>query len=253
VDAGRPLADWRSAAPYEPLAKCGRHGFAWEWLRRSAAYRRAAESADNGTEGLSCFGLYRFEPAGLRALDARPIWRGDADPHVLRAVAAPARDPCDVFDFATLGSLGSYAIGSDGIEHWLWSDGVRQIRLDVVGHSLTQGPVRLHYRIAGFAGAMAPTTTLARLVALIRTGRLIPGLFAAENKATRWALVLRTHDALAAGATQRELAEQFFDIGGVPRWRITAASDRERVRRLVTAARTAAQVDPRHWLDGRFP
>ncbi|QUT05634.1 DUF2285 domain-containing protein [Sphingobium phenoxybenzoativorans] len=253
MDAGRPLVDWRTTAPYAGLAACGRHGFAWEWLRRSPAYRAAVTRGSLCPERASFFGLHRLEPVGQSALDARPVWRGEADPHVLTAIAAPARDPRDAFDVSAFRSLDSCVVTGDGSEHWLWSDGIRQIRLDIVGQSLVNGPVRLDYRIAGVRSAEPLAATLARLLALHRTGRLVRSLFAPEPRAARWALVLRTHDALAAGATQRHVAEALFGLHDVDHWRVAASADRDRVRRLVTAARTAARTDPRHWLDGSFP
>lgn len=253
MDAGRSTADWRTPADYAFLARCGRHAFAWEWLRRSVRYRDAVGDSTHAEADASRFGLHRFEPAGSASDVARPIWQGDADPHVLAAVAAPSRCGDDAFDFAGLAPLATCVDGDDGSEHWLWSDGTRHIRLDVAGHSLRSGPVALDFRIAGFARALVQADTLGRLVRLARTGHLIPRLFAPEARAARWVLVLRTHDALMAGASQREIAEHLFDIGDVARWRVVASSDRERVRRLVTAARAAARVDPRCWLDGSYP
>jgi hypothetical protein len=244
VDAGRPIADWRSAAPYAVLAKSGRHAFAWEWLRRSPAYR------DLDSEP-AAFGLCRREPVTLATSAARPIWLRGADPSVLEAVAQRAVSG-DSFDVTAL-SVNAACCVRDGIEHWLWSDGFRQIRLDVAGRSLRAGPALLRYRIAGCATARQPAETLIRFIALARTGRIVRSLFAPERRAPRWAMVLRAHDALAAGASHRDLAELLFDAGRVHRWRIEEPSYRQRVLRLVDAARRAAGVDPRRWLDGSFP
>lgn len=252
MDAGRPLVDWRSAAPYAPLARCDRHAFAWEWLRRSPAYARAQAAGGDGRVGSAAFGLCRFESPEAGVPVARPVWRADADPGVLTAVAVPAGG-ADAFDFAGLGPLATCAMGAGGIEYWLWSDGVRHIRLDVVEGTLRGGPVWLDYRIAGLVKACPQVATLDRLIALVRTGRIVRKLFAAEARAPRWALVLRTHDALAAGASQRAIAELVLGIDALPRWRIEAPSYRRRVQRLVGSARDAARTDPRRWLDGSFP
>lgn len=253
MDVGRPLVDWRSAAAYAILATCDRHAFAWEWLRRSPTYLRAYCKGDDDEVGAAAFGLCRFEPLRSGVPIARPIWRADADPHVLTATAAPARDGKDVFDFAVLGALSSCVVDAAGAEHWLWSDGIRHIRLDILEGSLADGPVRLDYRIAGFAAALPRNATLRRLIALTRTGRIVPRTVAAEARAQRWSLVLRTHDALMAGASQRTIAEQLFGMDSMPRWRIESPSYRSRVQRLVGAARVAAQMDPRVWLQGIFP
>jgi hypothetical protein len=140
-------------------------------------------------------------------------------------------------------------VGSDGTEHWLWSDGLRPVRLDVIAGTLCGGPVQLDFRIPGFGAALTRLATIERLTALVRTGRLVPGMFPAEARTQRWALILRTHDALEAGASQRDIAECLFSLDKLSRWRIEAPSSRLRVQRLVAAARMTASVDPRRWLD----
>jgi hypothetical protein len=243
MDAGRPLADWRSDAAYAPLTQAGRHAFAWEWLRRSAAYHAGCDPA--------AFGLCRYEPNDLIVPAARPIWRADADPAVLRA-SAIAGDTGDRFDIAALGIEGARCV-DDGGEHWLWSDGLRSIRLDLIDGSLRAGPVEMVYHLRGCADAQLPAETLLRLIALARNGGIVRRLFRPEPRAERWALVLRVHDALLAGATHRDIAEHVFGLEPVTRWRIEAPSWRQRAVRLVEAARKAAQVDPRAWLRGDYP
>jgi len=250
MDGRRPLADWRSAAPYAALTKGDRHAFAWEWLRRLPAYRGAL-AAGNGEP--AAFGLCQFEQSGLGVPVARPIWRGDVDRSVLVASAATASGGEDAFDAAALAELGSCCRDDDGIEHWLWSDGTRHIRLDVVAGTLTDGPVRLEYHLAGCARARGQADTLVRLIALARTRRIVRKLFAPEIRAPRWALILRTHDALASGASQRDIAEHWFGVAAGPRWRLAADASRRRAQRLVGAARCAAAADPQLWLDESFP
>jgi hypothetical protein len=255
VAAPQPAADWRNAALYAPLRGCGRHAFAWEWLRRSSSYRAAIEAGDDdniGNQLAARFGLHRFEEADRIAPSARPIWRADADPYVL-TVEANCGHGDDLLDVVSFGPLATCHAGSERREHWLLSDGWRQIRLDVVRGTLRSGPARLEYHIAGLANAAPQVAALTRLIALARTGRFIPALFPVERRAHRWALVLRTHDALMAGTSQREIAERMFDLGTLPRWRIEAPSWRRRVQRLVEAARAAAGTDPRLWLSGAFP
>ena len=113
--------------------------------------------------------------------------------------------------------------------------------------------MRLDYRIAGCAIARLQADTLVRFIALARTGRIVRRLFARELRAPRWALILRTYDALAAGASQRDIAEHVLGLDCSPRWRIEAAPMRQRVQRLCDAARLYAGAEPRGWLDGSFP
>lgn len=195
------------------------------------------------------FGLHRFEPPGLGFLDARPIWRANADPFVLIADAGGGDD---VFDIARFGTLATCHIGQTG-EHWLISDGYRHLRLDIIRGTLREVPVHLNFHVEGLTHLVPAITSLTRLVALDRIGRLVPALFPAERRAQRWALVLRTYDALISGASQRSIAEVLFNLDVRPRWRIEAPSYRRRVQRLVAAARLFAKTDPRLWLSGGFP
>lgn len=248
--SGPPAADWTRAEPYAPLVRCDRHGFAWEWLRRSSAYRGACGQGEG--EASPCrFGLHRFEPWNLGCPLARPIWRADTNPAVLTARAVEPSD--DPFDLVPLLPLASCHTDGSGQEHWLLSDGWRQVRLDLVGGTLIAGPVNLRYRLSGLRRAEPQLRTLSRLIGLARNGRFLTSQFPPEQRAARWALVLRVHDALAAGATQRQIAECLFDLPDTRRWRITAPSWRRRVQRLVEAARVAANIDPRWWLQGRYP
>ncbi len=248
--SGLPVADWTRAELYAPLARCDRHGFAWEWLRRSSAYREACGQGE-GEGSARRFGLHGFQPWDLGCPLARPIWRGDADPAVLTAQAAELSD--DAFDLAPLLPLATCHVDGSGLEYWLLSDDWRQVRLDLVGGTLIAGPVTLRYRLSGLRRAEPQLRTLGRLIGLARTGRFLASQFPLEQRAARWALVLRVHDALAAGATQRQIAECLFDLPDTRRWRITAPSWRRRVQRLVEAARVAARIDPRWWLQGRYP
>jgi len=249
VDAGRPVTDWCLADYYAQLAQGGHHAFAWEWLRRSEAYR--AEICDDAGSKAAAFGLHRFESVqnGLGA--ARPLWRSEIDPFVVNARATKALGTEVGADFTTLTGMATMAASRDG-EHWLWSDGIRQIRLDVLRGTLCDGPVLLEFRIPGagpdISSAVPRLVTIRRLVAFVRNGRLLPQLFPPERRAARWALILRTHDALAAGASQRDIAEQIFGLDSPLRWRIETPSLRRKVQRLVFAARAAAGIDPLAWL-----
>src|SRR3546814_14155126 len=88
MSADAPGADWHSPAPYAPLARCDRHGFAWEWLRRTHAYRTACARQLTAAEErriAAQFGLHRLESPNLAWPHARPLWRRAVDPAVLEA------------------------------------------------------------------------------------------------------------------------------------------------------------------------
>jgi hypothetical protein len=64
--------------------------------------------------------------------------------------------------------------------------------------------------------------------------------------------MLRVHDALAAGASHREIVEWLFGIDvAAPRWRASAGPWRLRVQRLAAGARRALAMGPAEWLADR--
>ena len=243
------VADWRNAAAYAPLLKADRSVFAWEWLRRDPGYRAAAEQAREGASGSPAdalfdaarWGLHAFEAPHLGASAARPVWRAEVHPYVLEADAALPADPCDSFELGRVHAITKLVTTPDGRERLLISDGFRTIRLDLLSGSSRQGPVSLQYRLSGFASAEQPLLTLRRLLALWRTGQFSAGLHPVEARAGRFVLMLRAHDALASGATQREIAAELLSAeASEARWRVSAPTVRSRVQRLVRNARAMA-------------
>lgn len=241
--------DWKDAQAYVPLLGADRSILAWEWLRRDPAYRTAAEAAArapsvcarNGSWGADRWGLARFEPPDLPAPLARPIWCADIHPPVLTAVASGTGSSADAFDLERFGGIATLTAASAGREHLLLSDGLRAIRLDLLAGTFRQGPVQLRYLLTGLAAAQRPLLTLRRLIALAGTGRFSRSLHPREPRARRWLLMLRTRDALAAGADQREIAAILFSPSArQSRWRSQAPSLRSQVQRLARGARVMA-------------
>lgn len=238
-------ADWREGAAYAPLLKADRSIFAWEWLRRDRGYRAAAlaerPSAAGSSSAPERWGLHAFEDPSLAAPDARPLWRADAHAPVLAALGAGRGPASDAFDLARFAAMATILKVPQGREHLLISDGLRTIRLDILAGTVTGGPVQLRYLLTGLEAAERPLMTLRRLLALQRTGRFSCSLHRPERRARRWILMLRAHDALAAGADQREIAAALLSrAAGERRWRSGAPSLRSQVQRLVRGARHMA-------------
>ena len=238
------VPDWRDAEAYEPLLGADRSLFAWEWLRRDRNYRAAAERAlDAGgrepsdpAEAPERWGLHAFEPPGRTVPHATPVWSARVYPYVLGADAFPLAGD-DVFDLERFRAISTLITTADGAEHLLLSDGPRAIRLDVLAGTLRCGPARLQHRLTGFASAERPLLTLRRLLALRRAGRFCRSLHSREARAKRWILMLRAHDALAAGGEQREIAAVLLSSDAAePRWRSRSPSVRTQVQRLVRGA-----------------
>lgn len=257
-------ADWRDAVAYTPLLQVGRAGFAWEWLRRDESYRSAAVQAAGSreslqvsrlaaaTSGAARFGLHAFEGPERDAITARPVWRREICPYVLEADALDEGDDADRLNLEILGRFVTLVADPSGTEHLLLSDGSHAVRVDIVSGTLRARPALLRYRLAGFARLDEPLLVLRQLRALWRTGRFSPALHPRERRAGRWILLLRTYDALVAGASQREIAEWIFGLeASERRWRVEASSVRSRVQRLVREARRMAAGGYRSLFDGR--
>ena len=244
--------DWRDAEAYAPLLQVGRPGFAWEWLRRNDSYREAAERAlqakvsgragliAGAQEGAEQWGLHAFEAPERDAIAARPVWRRDMLSYVLEADAVDEGEGEDRFDIARLRHLATL-IKDGAAERLLLSDGRRALRVDVVSGTLGSGPVLLRYRLAGMSRLEAPLLVLRQVLALWRTGQFSRVLHRPEQRAMRWIMLLRTHDALAAGASQRDIAVALLGREAADRrWRVEASSLRSRAQRLVRDARRMA-------------
>lgn len=237
---GRSAADWRSPHPYAELLVSDRRAFAWEWLRRSKAYRQGWTARAQGQdEALVEFGLLGWVDPDLATPFARPIWSVDRDPHVLHGRPAERENTADdLFDIRTVAAYVSVEIGPAGNEHWLLSDGRWAIRLDLHDGTLLGGPLLVEHRVTGLQSARPKLESLRQFVVLAEKGRLPGSMMPKERKAAHWIMELRVGDALLAGASQQAIARAFFGNAIAPsRWRVESASYRLRVQRLVKAAR----------------
>jgi hypothetical protein len=239
--------DWRDPAAYAPLLEADRSLFAWEWLRRNADYRLAAEQALSAgyrdtppSVAPGHFGLVAFESPRRAVPEARPCWRSDCHPYVLLTDAGEAKPTDDTFDPSSLGSIARIMVEHDS-EQLLLSDGLRSIRLDGARGQFSSGPACLRYRIEGLVTAEPTLLTLRRFLAFCRAGGFSRSLHRREMRARRWILMLRACDGLASGADQRAIAAQLFSRSACePRWRSREPSVRLQAQRLVRDARLAA-------------
>lgn len=163
------------------------------------------------------------------------VWSARVDPSVISCSAEPiASNSPDAFRLDRLSMPTTTIVSASGVEHVSISNGLKRIRLDVVTGTLFNGPVKLHYRLAGFADAEPHLLKLQQLLALHRLGRFACGLHPRETKAERWVMMLRAHDLSALGASQREIAGELF--GGAAastEWRTRSDFLRLRIQRLL--------------------
>lgn len=146
-------------------------------------------------------------------------------------------------DRAALAPWRTVAVDASGAEHVVLSDGWRRIRLDLAAGSLAgEGLVLLHFSLEGLSSAAGKLLPLKRFIDLCRHRRFGRSLFPEDRRIARWILLLRVRDALAAGASHREIATALYGAQRVGRdWSGPSDSLRSRVRRLVRDARAMEQ------------
>ena len=179
----------------------------------------------------------------LAAPDARLIWDASLDPATLVAEAVPAQssDP-DAVALEAFARWLTIVADPQGAEHVVASDGLHHVRLDLAAGTLREGPVVLHYRVAGTVSARPMLLPLRRIVEFWLHRRFAASLFPRDPRVERWIVALRVHDALAAGASQREIAAVLFGAEhAADGWDGASDSLRSRVRRLVVEARRLAR------------
>lgn len=238
---------WRQTAAYSPLSRVERSLFAWEWLRRSTAYRRAWLTA--ARRGLSAdadaarFGLVALEDPRRDARAARPIWRAAVDHHVVSAeVTNVAMLPADLFDIRDIQFDSRVSVDSDEIEHWRLGDERWSVRLDILTGTLLGGPSPLRYNITGLSSSLPRLDGVRQLVTLAAGHPRMAPLRAAQR--ARWITELRVADALRMGASHQEIARGLFPAALRDNaWRGQHEDFRTRVQRLVRTARRRLQ-DP---------
>jgi hypothetical protein len=147
----------------------------------------------------------------------------------------------DTIDLGRLDSLRTTVTSSGDVEHVAIDDGLRRLRLDIVEGTILAGPIRLRFLIDGPAGAEPGVLALRRLLAVARHGRMIASLHPSDARMRRWLLALRVHDALADGATHREIANALYGPERVAScWNSRSDALQSRVRRTVASARNLA-------------
>lgn len=213
--------------------------------RKRAALRADRRHRATGSSTIRRYGGSTFaEHPELAAPDARIIWHADLDPGALRVIAVHAAvNAPDSLDPAMLARWLTVATDAEGRDHAVLSDGWHHIRLDLEsGHLIAGVPVLLHYHLHGLRSAAPHILPLRQFLHLCQHRRFAASLFPADTQVPRGLLLLRVHDALADGASQRDIARVLFDKVQVNR-DCGAVSDsiRSRVRRLIVDARAMAK------------
>jgi hypothetical protein len=242
VRNNEPGADWRTAAAYAELLLCDRRFFAWEWVRRSPAYRHRWRNRERlPSDAPGEMGLMGWIDPAIPAPRARPIWSMTTDPAVLAARPAEGTGPdaaaTDAFDILAVAPLVSVEVSAEA-EHWLLSDGHWAIRLDLHDGTLLGGPLLIEHRLTGLRSLEPKLAALRQLATLAQQGKLPASLMPRERRAAQWILELRVADAMLAGAAQQDMARRLFGRAvAAHRWRLESEAYRVRIQRLVRRAR----------------
>jgi hypothetical protein len=232
--------DWRDPGAYALLHEADPSMLAWEWLRRDPRYRtvahgRCGEAAADNPDAHR-FGLHRLENPALSLPVARPMWRKHGHRLVIEASGEPGEPNDDSIRLTSLGNDVSLAIGPE-CHHWLISNGLHAIRIDVRTAEPPSALLLLHYRLSGIGSLPPRIAALERFLTYVKHRRF--ETIRASNR--RQVLVLRTADALFAGASQREIAACLVDPdASQASWRSEQPSVRSRAQRLVRSARAMA-------------
>jgi len=187
-------------------------------------------------------------------MEARIIWHADLDPGTLPVSVRPTRiEDADALRIETIAPWLTVHADRRGREHAVLSDGWHHIRIDVEDGRLSgEDIVLLRYDVRGLRTAEVRLLPLRRLIDFCRRQRFARSLYPPDPRMDRSLLILRVHDALSAGASQREIAAALFGAGRVASdWADGSDSLRSRIRRLVRDARIMGRGGYRLLLGGK--
>jgi len=194
------------------------------------------------------WGCLALPNASLGWSEAPVLWSAAVDPSVLQVVALPVMDrQTEPFDLVG-GAVQATVVRGENREHVLLGSGADAIRLDVAGGSLLNGPVVLLHDLAGVVELEPALTALRRFLEFRRTGHLLPPITLGGQRLRRQVLAVRVHDALARGASIRDVGVMLF---GLERVRNEWAGEalKSQCRRLIAMARKMAAGGYRELLD----
>lgn len=235
------LSDWQEQSAYAHLATSGPTAFAWEWLRRSRGYRLSFDASIGavGTDRLVppfVWGVCSYVDPDLDHELAGPMWHSSIYTGVLRIDFAFGPDD-ELVDLSHLvGGPLTILPGPGGIEHCLFMKAGALLRFDLSGGSVLRGPFVPRFNLVGRSAARW-LPLVEKFLEIARTGKA-PPTTSPRHWARRRILELRARDALACGATHRDLAAVLVDEDALdPSWRVGLASVRSKAQRLAKAAR----------------
>jgi hypothetical protein len=237
----------------------------WEWQRRDPTYRAFAAQAPaphastigavtclhiTASKEATQWGCLFAEHADMPVTMARLFWTAERDPFVLsvsaRRVPAGTENSLDI---AHLSERVVLLCDDSGREQLLVGSAATSLRLDIGDGTLRDGPVALTYHVPGFGAAAPQLQTIALLHQLQRYLCLPPFSSITAQIWRREVSRLVAFDALARGASHREIGALIFGQSALDDgWDSQSDRVRSLVKRLVRDARRLAGGDYRNML-----
>lgn len=232
-------------APQEPAvekpwqAQLPRRGWAWEFLRRHAAYRADYLASFVGAADPGAWGLLHFCDPDLDAMSAAVLWRPEESPEVLSLTASQQPGDGIRLDFDRLPRCAFRHFDAKLQRHdLLIGEAGRFLQLTVFGERCIGQAGLLVSALGDHAEITARTVALLRLNDVLATGSMCASLYPAENRARRLSQVLTALDGSLHGLSQREIAHQMVGSWRVEReWNHPNENLRDQVRRAVACGR----------------
>ena len=234
-----PTMDWRDSDSYLWVMALPRRALAWEFVRRSPAYREAYNSNAVHERG-SPWPMVRLEDPSLDARQAVPAWTGSVCDEILplRTGAEPQDAIRAAIDVDRLRCQMTTIEEDCSTTHVVFADRGRQLHL-AVEVDPKAGAALMTPALAPMPLTVKRTLALRRLSDLAEHGELREHLYPAESRAPRFARILQALDGALAGARHRDIAVSLFGERRVVQdWASPDNHLRDHVRRAVAQGRT---------------
>ncbi len=236
-----PTMDWRDSDSYLWITTLPRPALAWEFVRRSPAYRAAYKSCDSSRhEPGTLWPMVRLEDPGLDARQALPAWTGGVSDEILplQTGARPEEAIRAAIDVDRLRCRMTTIQEQPRTTHVLFAERGRQLHLAVESHP-DADLCLVTPALAPMPVTVKRTLALRRLSDLAEHGELRAHLYPAESRAPRFARILQALDGALAGARHRDIAVSLFGERRVAQdWASPDNHLRDHVRRAVAQGRT---------------
>jgi len=220
------------------LSPLTRRGWAWEFLRRSSAYRVGFAQHGTADADAASWGLLRYENPTLDAREAAVFWRADDCPSVLRLTALRgsehvAQVPFNL-DHITCRMAFHHSDSGDRSDV-LFAEAGRFLQVSISGTEDIRGAVLFMPALEPPQNVTARAASFRRLNDLMQHGHLRQALYPQEPRAPRLINVLKALDGSLAGLPHREVAMLLFSKERVETdWGGRQHHLRDQVRRAIS-------------------